>query len=206
MADKEEVLQHLHEIKSALVDKDAFFPYNYNALIVWGVIGMIMTLFFPYLIADSVVQGAVFAVVVMTAGFVIESFLTKRVNEDFDLESCTKKQRFIATLYAVCVSFSIVISVSLAEHMLMIPIFMIWIFMCGLADFVVGFVLNMRLFTRVGYLLMGSAMALLAVSLFVSDVTSLQTPFFYLAQGVTFALLGVIPVLMGRKLKESADV
>ncbi len=206
MANKEEVLQHLHEIKSALVDKDTFFPYNYNALIIWGVIGMTMTLVFPYLMAKSTMQGVIFAIVVMAGGFIIESFLTKMVNENFDLESCTKKQRFIATLYGVSVSFAIVMSVLLTQHGVMTPVFMVWIFMCGLADFVVGFVLNLRLFTRVGYLHIASAMVLLIVSLFIEDVRSMDTPFFYLAQGVTFALLGVIPVLMGRKLKESIDV
>ena len=206
MANKEEVLQHLHEIKSALVDKDTFFPYNYNALIVWGVIGIIMTLFFPYLIAKSITQGALFAMVVMAGGFVIESLMTKKVNADFDLESCTKKQRFIATLYGVNVSFAILLSVLFAKYQLMVPIFMVWIFVCGLAHFVVGFVLNIPLFTKTGYLNIVSAMVLFGITLFVEDVRSMQTPFFYLAQGATFALLGVIPVLMGRKLKERTDV
>jgi uncharacterized membrane protein (DUF485 family) len=206
MANKEEVLAHLHEIKSALIDKDTFFPYNYNALIIWGVIGMVMTLGFPYMIGVSMKQGTIFAVVVMLTGFIIESFLTKRVNENFDLESCTKKQRFIATLYAVSVTFAIVLSALFAKYHIMVPIFMIWIFMCGLADFVVGFVLNIKLFTKAGYIHITTALVLLVVSLFVEDITSMQTPFFYLAQGVTFVLLGVVPMLMGRKLRESTHV
>jgi hypothetical protein len=206
MSDKDEVIQHLHEIKRALVDKDAFFPYNYNALVVWGVIGMVMTIVFPMMLARSLFSGSLFAAAMMAVGFAIEMSLTKRVNENYDIESCTKKQRFIATLYAVSVGFSILMSLVMAKTALYAPIFMVWIFMCGLADFVVGFVLNLKLFTKVGYLHMASAALLLVVSLFVSDLASMHSAFFYLAQGATFALLGVIPILLGRKLKESFDV
>ncbi len=64
MREKEEALQHLSEIKSVLVDKDAFFPYNYNALIVWGVIGMIMTLFIGVLYKESILYGTLFSIII----------------------------------------------------------------------------------------------------------------------------------------------
>ena len=57
MSEKDEALKHLSEIKSALIDKDSFFPYNYNALIVWGVIGMILTIFMVLLQILRVVRN-----------------------------------------------------------------------------------------------------------------------------------------------------
>ena len=199
---KEEALAHLDAIKSVLVDKDAFFPYNYNALIVWGVIATIMTFVMPPLMKASVLQGTLFSLFMMGVGFAIEAFLTKRVNEDYDIESCTRKQRFIVSTFTLLSLFAVVMSALLAKHDLIVPLFMVWMFLCGFGHFVVGYVLNIRLFTFAGYLSTGTAILLLVISLFMNDPGSLDSIFFYFAQGVTVALLGVIPVLMAFKLKK----
>jgi len=36
MSEKEEALQQISEIKSHLIDKQSFFPYNYNACYIMG--------------------------------------------------------------------------------------------------------------------------------------------------------------------------
>lgn len=203
MSEKEEALAHLSEIKSALVDKDSFFPYNYNALVVWGVIGMIMTLVMPGLLKSSVLQGTIFSIILMGIGFVVEGFLTKRVNQDYDIENCTKKQHFIATTYTIMTFFAIVLSALLAKYDLLIPVFAIWLFVCGVGDFAVGFVLNIKLFTYTSYIMIGMALLILVLSYFMGDLGSLESPFFYFSQGMTFAVLGVIPIMIGRKLKDS---
>lgn len=202
MSEKDEALQHLHAIKSVLIDKDSFFPYNYNALVVWGVIGTIMTFVMPTLMKTSVMQGTIFSVVLMSIGFIIEGFLTKRVNENYDIESCTKKQRFIASTFTILIFFAIAISALLAKYNLIIPLFMLWMFLCGFGYYVVGYVLNIKFFTFAGYLSMGAAMILFIVSYFTADLGSVDSLFFYFVQGVSFAVLGIVPVLMGRKLKE----
>ena len=201
---KEEALAHLDAIKSALVDKDAFFPYNYNALIVWGVIATIMTFVMPPLMKASVLQGTLFSLFMIGTGFVIEAFLTKKVNEAYDIESCTRKQKFIVSTYTLLTIFAIVMSAFLAKQDLIIPIFMLWIFLCGFGDFVVGYVLNIRLFTFAGYLSTGASIVLLVIALFMKDLSTLNSSFFYFAQGVTVALLGVIPIMIALKLKKEA--
>ena len=199
---KKEALAHLDAIKSVLIDKDAFFPYNYNALIVWGVIATIMTFVMPSLMKTSVLQGTLFSIFMMGMGFTIEAFLTKRVNEDYDIESCTRKQKFIVSTFTIQTIFAVVMSALLAKYDLIIPLFMLWMFLCGVGDFVVGYVLNIRLFTFAGYLSTGTAILLLMITLFIKDLGSLDSDFFYFVQGVTVALLGVGPVLIAFKLKK----
>ena len=206
MSEKDKALAHLSEIKSALVDKDAFFPYNYNALIIWGVIGIIMTFAIPPLIVSSILWGTVFSVVLMGIGFIVEGFLTKRVNKDYDIDNCTKRQKFIAATFTILTLFSIILTMLFAKHMLITPLFMIWLFTVGFGDRVVGYILNIKLFSISGYFSMASSMILLILSLFVDDLGNMDSMFFYLCQGVTFAMLGVVPILIGLKLKRQDGV
>ncbi|HIP02321.1 MAG TPA: hypothetical protein EYG75_02280 [Campylobacterales bacterium] len=202
MSEKEEALQHLSDIKSVLVDKDAFFPYNYNALIVWGVIGMIMSLFMGVIFKASLLYGAIFSFVVTTAGFMIEGFLVKKVNEAYDIEDCTKRQKFISIMFSMLTFFAIALSVLLAKHDLIIPAYAVWIFLIGMGNFALGFILNIKIFTLASYLKMSVAILIMIATLFVGDLGSLDSMFFFFVQGVTFALLGVLPILIARKLKK----
>ena len=63
MSEKEEVLRQISEIKSHLVDKEIFYPYNYNACHVWAVIAVILTLG----MASAFEYGVLFGVVSMFA-------------------------------------------------------------------------------------------------------------------------------------------
>jgi O-antigen/teichoic acid export membrane protein len=202
MSEKDEALKHLSEIKSALIDKDSFFPYNYNALIVWGVIGMVMTIFIADIYKSSIMWGTVFSLVMMSIGFVVEGFLTKRVNENYDIEDCTKRQKFIMVMFTSITLFGIAFSAILAQSDLIIPIYLLWIFIIGFGDYAVGFVLNIKLFKFTSTLKMSVAIILLVVSYFMGNLGDLSSAFHYFVQGVTFALLGVVPILMGRKLRE----
>ena len=202
MNEKEEALQHLSEIKSVLVDKDSFFPYNYNAVIAWGIIGMLMTLFMGMLLKFSLLYGTLFSLIMMTIGFVIEGALTKRVNAKYDIEDCTKKQKFISVLFTVLTLFAIVLSALLAKYSLFAPAYISWIFISAIGYLALGHILNITLFTTSAYLKITVAILLMAMSVFVEDLGSLNTMFFYLVQSVTFVLLGILPIMIARKLKE----
>lgn len=203
MSEKEEALQHLSDIKSVLVDKDAFFPYNYNALIVWGVIGMVMSLFMGILLKSSLLYGAIFSIVLMTVGFMIEGFLVKRINQEYDIEDCTKRQKFISIMFGMLTFFAVALSVLLAKYDLIIPAYAVWIFLIGLGNFALGFILNIKVFTLASYLKMSVAILIMVATLFVGNLGSLDSLFFFFVQGVTFALLGVLPILIARKLKKA---
>ncbi len=201
MSEKDEALQHLSAIKSALVDKDTFFPYNYNAFIVWGVIGMIMTLFMGMILKNSILAGALFSLVMMSIGFVVEGKLTKMTNSDYDIESCTKKQRFIAGMFTFLTLFATLFCALLAKYDLIIPAYIVWIFVIGIGDFAVGFVLNQSIFTKTAFLDIFAAMALSVGAFFMNDLGNIDSPFFYFIQAVTFFLLGIMPILVALKMK-----
>lgn len=200
--EKAEAIQHLSAIKLALVDKDVFFPYNYNALLVWGVIGMLMALFMGILLKISVLYGTVFSFVMMTSGFIIEGFLTKEVNKNYDIESCTQKQKFIATLFTIITFFAISLAALLAKYELIVPAYIIWIFLCGVGYFAIGFVLNIKIFVSFAKLKMVVAFLLMSVSYFVANLGDIGSVYFYFVQGVTFVLLGIVPIYIGQKLKK----
>ncbi len=206
MSEKDEALEHLSAIKSALVDKDTFFPYNFNAFIVWGVIGMIMTLFMGYILKSSILGGIIFSLFMMSIGFIIESRLTKKENENYDIESCTKKQRFIAGMFTFLTLFATFFSALLASYDLIIPAYIIWIFVIGIGDFAVGFVLNQSIFTNTALLDISAAVVLTLMTFFISDLGDLNSIFFYFVQGVTFALLGILPIMIAYKMKRLCSV
>ncbi len=206
MSEKDEALEHLSAIKSALVDKDTFFPYNFNAFIVWGVIGMIMTLFMGYILKSSILGGIIFSLFMMSVGFIIESRLTKKENENYDIESCTKKQRFIAGMFTFLTLFATFFSALLASYDLIIPAYIIWIFVIGIGDFAVGFVLNQSIFTKTALLDISAAVVLTLMTFFISDLGDLNSIFFYFVQGVTFALLGILPIMIAYKMKRLCSV
>jgi len=200
MSEKEEALQHLSEIKSALVDKDSFFPYNYNALIVWGIIGMFLTLFMAPIFKESVLFGAIFSFVMMSIGFIVEGYLTKKVNADYDIEDCTKRQKFIMMMFTTLTMFGIALSALLAKYDLILLIFPVWLFLMGIGHYAVGFVLNINLFNLTSCLKMSVAILMMIGAYFVDGLGEINSTLYYIVQGVTFMLLGVLPIWMGRKL------
>ena len=204
MSEKEEALQYLSAIKSVLVDKDSFFPYNYNALILWGIIGIIMTLFIGVIYKDSVLYGTVFSIILIVIGLVVEGFLTKKINADYDIDDCTKRQKFIAVLLTSLTLFAIAMSALLAKFDLIIPIYILWIFLMGAGHYSIGFVLNIKLFTFSAYLKMTVSTLLMVGVYFIDDLGDIDSAFFYFVQGISFALLGVVPIMIGRKLKKEA--
>ena len=58
MSEKEEVLRQISEIKNHLVDKETFFPYNYNACHVWAVIAVVLTMSIVSMYEYSIAVGA----------------------------------------------------------------------------------------------------------------------------------------------------
>jgi len=154
------------------------------------------------LLKSSMLYGTVFSFVMMTLGFVVEGFLTKRVNKNYDIENCTKKQKFIATLFTIITFFVISLVALLAKYDLIISAYIIWIFLCGVGYFAIGFILNISIFISFSKLKMVVVFLLMSASYFVSDLSSLNSAYFYFVQGITFVLLGIVPIYIGQKLKK----
>ncbi len=201
MSEKDEALQHLEGIKSVLDDKK-FFPYNYNALISWGVISIILSLFLPFLLKSSLVYGSFFLILLVGAGFFVEGFLIKKENISYDIDDCTRRQKFIFRIYLVTSLFGIAMSILLAKHQLLIPVFMLWIFICGLGNVVVGHTINKRLFLTAGYFSISLAILLIFISVFISDLGSVASWFFRASQLATIISIGVVPIYLASVIKK----
>lgn len=201
MSEKDEALQHLNGIKSILDDKK-FFPYNYNALISWGVISIVLSLFLPMLLKNSLVYGSFFLILLVGAGFFVEGFLIKKENINYDIDDCTRRQKFIFRIYFFTSLFGITMSILLAKYQLLIPIFMLWMFICGLGNVVVGHTINKKLFSIAGYFSISLAVLLIFISIFISDLGSVESWFFRISQLATIISIGIVPIYLASVIKK----
>ncbi len=164
--EKAQALQQINDIKSHLVDKQTFFPYNYKATYVWAVIAIVLTFIMIPMYEASVLQGTVVTFVFITIGFVTEGIMTKKVNQSYDIEDCTHRQQFIMKNFVMLSLFGIVLSMVLAEVGLYVPIFLLWLFLCSVGYFSVGFVLNIKKFSQIARFNILSSTLLLAIGYF----------------------------------------
>ena len=164
--EKAQALQQINDIKNHLVDKQTFFPYNYRATYVWAVITVILTFIIIPMYEASVLQGTVVTFVFITIGFVTEGIMTKKVNQSYDIEDCTHRQQFIMKNFLMLSIFGIVLSMILAEAGLYIPIFLLWLFLCSVGYFSIGFVLNIKKFSQVARFNIFSSTLLLVIGYF----------------------------------------
>ena len=208
MSEKDEVLQQISEIKSHLLDKETFFPYNYNACHVWAVIAVVMTFIMIPLYEYSITVGTVVMFALITLGFVIEGTLTKKVNKMYDIDDCTKRQEFIMKNFFMIALFAIVLSSILAMHQLYVIIYLLWLFLISLGYFSVGFILNIRDFTKIAQFNMVVALVLLVVGAYFNLLSESSMLFVTLTQAVVIFGLAVLPSIVARKQqkKEACSV
>jgi uncharacterized membrane protein len=201
--EKEEALRQISEIKHHLIDKQTFFPYNYNATYIWAVIAAIMTFFIIPMYEISVLQGSVISLILITIGFVIEGSMTKKVNESYDIEDCTLRQQFIMKSFVMMSFFLIAISAIFASYKLYAPMLLTWLFMISLGYFSVGFVLNIKRFLQMSSFNMFSAVVLLAIGYISHRVEG--TTGIYLVSVQLFLVLGltIMPsIIAWQQIKE----
>jgi len=199
MSEKEEVLRQISEIKNHLVDKNIFFPYNYNACHAWAIIAVVMTLVMIPAYESSVALGTGVMFVLITIGFVIEGSLTKKVNERYDIDDCTKRQQFIMKNFLMISLFLIGISSTLAIHQLYGLIYLSWLFLISLGYFAVGFVLNIKEFTRMAQFNMLISLVLLVIGSFFDLLGESSSLFLTLTQAVVIFGLALVPSWIARK-------
>jgi hypothetical protein len=200
--EKEEALRQINEIKSHLVDKQTFFPYNYKATYVWAVIAMVLTFIIIPMYEASVLQGTIVTFIFITIGFVTEGFLTKKVNESYDIEDCTHRQQFIMKSFLMLSMFGIVLSMLLASYRLYAPIFLLWLFLCSVGYFSVGFVLNIKRFSQMARFNILAATLLLGIGYFI-DALEGKDDYLMVVQIFVILGLGIMPSIVAwQQIKE----
>jgi hypothetical protein len=203
MSEKEEALRQISEIKNHLVDKQTFFPYNYNATYVWSVISMILTLIIVPMYEASVLQGTVVVFVLIAIGFMTEGFLTKKVNKSYDIEDCTLRQQFVMKSFFMVALFLIVFSAILASYKLYVAIYLSWLFLISLVYFAVGFVLNIKRFTQMSTFNMFVSILLLTIGLLNDVLVGTEHTYFRVIQIFMILGLTVMPAIIAwQQLKE----
>ena len=190
---KEEVLRQISEIKSHLVDKETFFPYNYSACYVWSGIATVLTFGMAFIYEYSFVVGTVFMSILLAMGFLVEGFLTKKVNASYDIDDCTKRQQFIMLNFLMISIFMIIISTFLATSNLYVLALLMWLFLISLGYFAVGFVLNIERFTKMAQFNMITALVLLSVGAYLNILVGVESIFYTLVQAVVIFGLAVMP-------------
>lgn len=203
MGAKEEALRQIGLIKDHMIDKQHFYPYNYNAMFVWSAIAMVLTLFMaPLYEAQGIVAGTAATSVLIALGFVAEGVMTKQVNRSYDIGEYTKRQRFVMVHFGFITSFLIVLSMTLASYRLYIPIYLSWLFLISLGYMTVGFVLNIRRFERMAQINMTLAMTMLVVGWMRGHLVGIDSVCFRIVQAVVIVGLTVMPAWIAWKQKK----
>lgn len=159
--EKAEALLQIKEIKNHLVDKQTFYPYNYHATYVWSIIAFILTVSIIPLFEQAVWMGMLVPFGLLSIGFMIEGFLTKKVNQSYDIEDCTLRQKFIFKYFLLAGLFLLLSSTILASYHLFSVMYLLWLFIISVGHYMVGFVLNIKRFSQLASFNMLAASLLL---------------------------------------------
>ncbi|CAA6825996.1 MAG: Unknown protein [uncultured Sulfurovum sp.] len=209
MSEKDEVLQQISEIKSHLVDKEAFFPYNYSACHVWSAIAVVLSLSMVSAYEYSILFGSVMMFVLISIGFMVEGSLTKKVNESYDIDDCTKRQRFIMMTFLMMSLFLILMSSVFASYKLYSLGLISWLFMISLGYFSIGFVLNIQRFSKMAQFNMIAALVLLAIGVYFELLLGYDSLYYTMVQATVIFGLAVVPTSIAyhqRKQENEAKV
>lgn len=151
MNEKQEALDQINRIKASLVDSQKFVPYAPNALIMWGVVTGFLFLFTQNVIVSfGIFSGALFLAFFIGLAAFIEYRMVSKVNQKYEIEVLTQKQKFIESIYIFKSIFTILMTVALAKLEAYNLIYPIWVFTVGFTSFIAGYVLNQKSFTYHG--------------------------------------------------------
>jgi hypothetical protein len=193
---KEEALEHLSAIKNHLIDKQIFFPYNYNATYVWSMIALVLTFVMVPMYEKGIVWGTSVFVVLVAVGFISEGMMTKKVNKSYDIEDCTVRQQFIMKNFMMMSLYLIVMSTVLALYKLYIPIYLMWLFLISLGYYAVGYVLNIRLFSKMAQFNILLSTVLLSMATYNEHLLGTESNCFVLVQGTVILGLVILPAMI----------
>lgn len=205
MSEKKEALEHISAIKNHLVDKQTFYPYNYNATYVWSVIATILTFVMVPSYEKGIVFGTVLVFVLITIGFISEGKMTKKANKSYDIEDCTIRQRFLMKNFMMLSFFLIALSATLAKYELYIPIYLSWLFLISIGYFAVGHVLNIRRFSKMAQFNVVISVVLLSLGGYQEHLVGTESNCFVFVQGAVVLGLAILPTMIAWHQKKELD-
>jgi len=196
MSERDEALEHISAIKSHLVDKQTFYPYNYNATYVWSALAIILTFVMVPAYEKGILFGTGLVFILVTLGFVSEGMMTKKVNKSYDIVDCTLRQRFITKNFIMLSLFLIVLSATLAKYELYIPIYLSWLFLISIGYFAVGHVLNIGRFTKMAQFNVFLSIALLSIGGYQEHLVGKDSQCFIFVKAAVILGLAIFPAII----------
>ncbi|MBU1659081.1 hypothetical protein KKG72_08530 [bacterium] len=195
---KREAIRQVEEIHNSLLESEKFMPYNFNAVILWGVISIILFVSAQHMFKLSIVYGTLFLTIILGFGGLFEYFLTKKENKKYDFIKFTKIQKFVETVFRANFIFGILISIVLVLNNLISYIYVIWMFIIGISGFVVGYTISSRLFLLHGKYTVLASLVLFGLTIFLgADHVS-----FVINQIFAILFLGIGYIYLGVRLKK----
>ena len=199
MSEKERVLQQISDIKNHLVDRETFFPYNYNACYVWAIIATLLTIGMVPAFEYSIMMGTSMLSFFMLFGFMVEHNMIKKLNRDYNIDDCTHRQAFIRQNFFMIAIFATLLSTLFAIHQLYALIMLSWLFLVSLGYFAIGFILNIKLFTQMAQFNIFSSFLLLTIGLYFDVLQGDNSIFLTLTQAFSIFGLAIAPAWVARQ-------
>lgn len=200
--EKAEALRQISEIKNHLVDKQTFFPYNYNAVYVWSLVVLVLTFVMIPAYKESIVFGTMTIFILITLGFVSEGLMTKKENANYDIDDCTLRQEFIMKNFMMISLFLIILSSTLARYELYIPIYLSWIFLISIGDFAIAYVLNIPRLRQMAQLNVFVSLFLLAMGGYMGQLVGTESACFIFVQLYVVLGLSIFPAIIAWQQKK----
>ena len=169
-------------------------PYDYRALITWGVIASFLFTFAQKLLSFSLFLGIVLIVFSISIGLLIDYKLTKKQNLLAKIHSFTSMQILIfkitISIFIFLTIFS-VLSLEINEHSY---IYILWLFLIGLFSLILSFLTNTNIYNIHAKILISSSILLLLLSIFLgSELISLLSQIFCIIEiGFGYILIGIL--------------
>ena len=169
-------------------------PYDYRALITWGVISSFLFTFSQSILSFSIILGTIFIVFFVFFGLFIDYKLTKKENLLVEINSFTSMQILIFKITIsifVFLSLFSILSLKINEYSF---IYILWIFLIGLFSLILSFLTSTKIYDIHSKILILTSVFLLFLSLFFSSqfISLLSQILCIIEIGFGYILIGIL--------------
>ena len=176
-------------------------PYDYRALIAWGIIASLLFTFSQKILFYSLSLGSILIIFFLFLGLIIDYVLTKKQNLLLGFKSFTSMQKLIfkvsISIFIFSTIFSI-LSLTINEYSY---IYILWLFLIGIFSMVLSFLITTNIYNIHSKILIISSILLLLLSMFLEkEVLSLISQLFCIVLiGFGYILIGILKYIESKR-------
>ena len=177
-----------------MIVNNKLIPYDYRALITWGVIASLLFTFSELLLSFSFLFAIVFIVFCILLGLIIDYKLTKKQNYLLGINSFTSMQILIfkmtISIFIFLGIFSI-LSFKIDEYSF---IYILWIFLIGIFSLMLSFLIKSNIYNTHAKVLIFSSILLLLLSMLLNKefISLLGQILCIIEIGFGYILIGIL--------------